>query len=82
MRTLPCSTISKGAHKLKPLFCCVNVSPAEMFQNRLEVDSIELNYAIEMDANQLIVVYKQLEGKIERRIVKGPLIFIPSAHEW
>ena len=35
-----------------------------------------------LSANEMVVVYKQLEGKIERRIVKGPTIFIPNAHEW
>ena len=53
-----------------------------MFQNRLEVDSVEVKFVTKLDANQLTVVYKQLEGKIERRIVKGPTIFIPTAHEW
>ena len=53
-----------------------------MFQNKLEVDSILVRDVTKLDANQMVVVYKQLEGKIDRRIVKGPAIFIPSAHEW
>ena len=50
--------------------------------NRLEVDYVEVRNAIKLDANHMIVVYKQEEGKIERRIVKGPTIFVPNAHEW
>lgn len=50
--------------------------------NRLEVDFVDVCNAVKLDANHMIVVYKQEEGKIERRIVKGPTIFVPSAHEW
>ena len=53
-----------------------------MFMNRLEVDSIYVRNAIKLDANHLIIVYKQQEGHIERRIVQGPTIFVPDAHEW
>ncbi len=62
--------------------CVRAVSPTEMFQNTLEVDTIFVKYVTKLDANHVIVVYKQLEGKIDRRIVQGPCIFIPSAHEW
>ncbi len=50
--------------------------------NRLELDSLLVKNSIKLDANHMIVVYKQLEGIIERRIVQGPTIFVPSAHEW
>ena len=56
--------------------------PREMFMNRLEVDSVYVKNAIKLDANHLVVVYKQQEGHIERRIVQGPTIFVPDAHEW
>ncbi len=57
-------------------------SPAEMFVNRLEVDFIDVKDSVKLDANHMVVVYKQEEGKIERRIVQGPTIFVPNAHEW
>ena len=57
-------------------------SPREMFMNRLEVDSVDVKNAVKLDANHLMVVYRQQEGHIERRIVQGPTIFVPSAHEW
>lgn len=56
--------------------------PAEMFVNRLEVDNISVKNAIKLDSNHMVVVYKQVEGKIDSRIVRGPTIFIPDAHEW
>ena len=53
-----------------------------MFKNRLELDSAYVQDTIKLDANHMLVVYKQLEGKIERRIVQGPTIFMPTAYEW
>ena len=53
-----------------------------MFHNRLEVESIAVRNAVKLDANHMLVVYKQESGHIERRVVEGPTIFIPSAHEW
>ncbi len=53
-----------------------------MFVNRLEVESVQVKNAVKLDANHLLVVYKQEEGHIERRIVRGPAIFVPGAHEW
>ncbi len=58
------------------------LSPTEMFMNRLELDYIFMKNAIKIDDNQMIIIYKQLEGIIERRIVPGPTIFIPGPHEW
>ena len=47
--------------------------------NRLDVDSVYVRNAIKLDTNHL-VVYKQQEGHIERRIVQGLTIFVPDAH--
>lgn len=62
--------------------CGAVYSPIEMFHNRLEVESIVVKDAVKLDANHMLVVYKQEAGHIERRVVEGPTIFIPSAHEW
>ena len=56
--------------------------PKELFHNRLEIESVRVRDSIKLDANHLLVVYKQEEGHIERRVVEGPTVFIPSAHEW
>lgn len=37
---------------------------------------------ITLDANEVLVVYKQDKGTIERRIVHGPMLFAPTANEW
>jgi len=56
--------------------------PCEIFLNTLELESIAVRNAIPLDANHLLVVYKQEEGHIERRIIQGPTIFVPNAFEW
>ena len=56
--------------------------PLEKFHNKLEIETIQVVDAIKLDANHLIVVYKQQDDKIEKRIVRGPTIFVPNAHEW
>ena len=75
----------KKFDQLPSFFICnatVPCSPIEMFHNRLEVESIYVKNAVKLDGNHLLVVYKQEAGHIERRVVEGPTIFIPSAHEW
>lgn len=53
-----------------------------MFLNLLDMESIVLKEATILDANHLLVVYKQNQGHIERRIVQGPAVFVPTAEEW
>lgn len=54
-----------------------------MFNNPLEHDCIKVEDAIKIDANHLIVVYKQLaDNSVQRRIVQGPTLFVPDAGEW
>jgi len=62
------------------LFFCF--SPHETFLNPLEVESIAVRNAIKLDANHTLVVYKQNEEHIERRIVSGPIVFVPGPQEW
>ncbi|XP_065916827.1 STE20-like serine/threonine-protein kinase isoform X2 [Dysidea avara] len=56
--------------------------PHEAFLNPLEVESISVRNAIKLDANHTLVVYKQNEEHIERRIVSGPIVFVPGPQEW
>ena len=36
-----------------------------------------------LDANHMLVVYNKTKaGDVERRIVQGPTLFIPTAEEW
>ena len=54
-----------------------------MFCNPLEIKSINVKDATRLDSNQMIVVYKRVKaGSVERRVLKGPAIFVPEAEEW
>lgn len=53
-----------------------------LFLNRLEFDSVYVKDVVKLDANHMVVVYKQQEGHIDRRIVQGPTVFMPNAFEW
>ena len=57
--------------------------PCAMFNNPLEHQWIRKENAVKIDANHLIVVYRQLpDNSVERRIVQGPTLFVPEAGEW
>ncbi|XP_065176377.1 uncharacterized protein LOC135806153 [Sycon ciliatum] len=56
--------------------------PCELFINPLEHETVKAIDMISLDANQMLVVYNQKEGNIQRRIVQGPILFAPTAHEW
>jgi len=60
----------------------ISSRPLEMFWNPVEVVNLEVKDAIKLDSNHLLVVYRQEEGHIDRRIVQGPAVFMPDAHEW
>ena len=54
-----------------------------MFCNPLEHESIQVENAVKIDSNHLIVVYRQqVDNSVERRIIQGPTLFIPEAGEW
>lgn len=38
--------------------------------------------AISIDANEALVVYRQEEKDVKRRVVRGPELFVPAASEW
>ncbi len=45
--------------------------------------AISVEGAIHVDANEAIVVYRQhAAGAVERRVVRGPALFVPAAEEW
>ncbi|XP_065827479.1 uncharacterized protein [Oscarella lobularis] len=56
--------------------------PCQMYLNPLEHDSIVTRDAMRLTADEMLVVYKQEDDKIERRLLYGPAMFVPSAHEW
>ena len=64
---------------IKFLYLC---SPYEVYCNPMEVESIVVKNSIQLDANHSLVVYKQHDEHIERRIITGPTVFVPGPQEW
>ncbi|XP_064638809.1 uncharacterized protein LOC135494610 [Lineus longissimus] len=58
--------------------------PCSMFRNPLKHQSIENKQGISLDANELVVVYKQDEKskEVSRSTVYGPTLFTPKSNEW
>ena len=55
-----------------------------MFKNPLEHNEIIVEKAVELGANEVLVVYKQ-DGQtqvVQRYLEYGPTKFIPGSNEW
>lgn len=57
--------------------------PAAVWFHPVEHESIAVEPAVELDANEALVVYRRGDdGAISRRVVRGPELFVPAANEW
>jgi hypothetical protein len=56
--------------------------PVSIWFDPVEHRSITVETATKIDANQALVVYRQTEAGVIRRIVRGPALFTPTAEEW
>ena len=58
--------------------------PTAMFMNPLEHSSIEVQKCMSLDANEVLVVYKQNDKSksVTRYLKHGPTVFMPAANEW
>lgn len=43
---------------------------------------IKIEAATMIDANEALVVYRQTENAVVRRVVRGPALFVPTPQEW
>ncbi|HTV47036.1 MAG TPA: hypothetical protein VMG59_01200 [Phycisphaerae bacterium] len=56
--------------------------PVSVWMDPVEHASIHMAEAISLDANEAVVVYRQEQSKIARRIMRGPELFVPDPSEW
>ena len=58
--------------------------PAREWFNRFQHQSIGLKDIYKLDDAQLLVVYKRNDktSEVNRRLVRGPCVFMPEASEW
>ena len=65
--------------EILPLF-----RPCVKFHDPLRMDSVTVQNATALDANEVLVVYRydNETKKVSRRIQHGPSVYIPTANEW
>jgi hypothetical protein len=56
--------------------------PAVFWRDPVEHLKVTVADAVPLDANEVLVVYRQQDGQVQRRIVRGPELFVPDAQEW
>ena len=62
---------------------CENLrGPASVFFDPVRHDSIAVEDALPVNAHEAVVVYTREDGDVERRVVHGPAIFVPTEKEW
>ena len=57
--------------------------PAAAWLDPVEHAAVSVAKAVSLDANEAVVVYRHKpDGAIDRRVVRGPARFVPTADEW
>lgn len=56
--------------------------PTSAWFNPVAHESIRAVPLLRLDANESIVVYRPVEGRVSRRIERGPALFMPAPDEW
>ena len=59
--------------------------PASVWFHPVDHESISVEQALSLDANEAVVVYARGAGggdRVGRRVVRGPSLFVPAADEW
>jgi hypothetical protein len=56
--------------------------PVALWKNPLEHLSVDLRQATKVDANEALVVYRNADHSVTRRVVRGPSLFICTPDEW
>jgi hypothetical protein len=56
--------------------------PANVWLDPVDHESVAVANALVLDANEAVVVYRHTDSKIDRRVLRGPARFVPTADEW
>lgn len=56
--------------------------PCELWVDPLLHSSVDVRPAIDLDAHQAVVVYRETEAGVSHRILRGPALFVPQPNEW
>ena len=86
-RVQPLQPYVAGPTQYLAIHCCDGRvvhqrGPSVVWMDPVEHAQITVTDAITLSANEALVVYRQQEGRVERRVVRGPELFVPEAQEW
>ena len=56
--------------------------PAAVWYDPVEHRAIDVKEALHLDSNEAIIVYRRNDGQVERRVERGPALFVPREDEW
>ncbi len=56
--------------------------PASVWHDPVEHKTIEVKEALPLDSHEALVVYRRNNGDVERRVERGPALFVPQQEEW
>lgn len=56
--------------------------PAEMWFDPVAHESILIQDSIPVGSNEAVVVYRHAEERVDRRVVRGPALYVPASKEW
>ena len=56
--------------------------PAAVWYDPVQHASVEIKEALPLDSHEAIVVYRRTNGDVERRVERGPALFVPQEDEW
>ena len=56
--------------------------PAAVWFDPITQLEIKIEAGTKVDANEALVVYRQIDETVERSVVRGPALFVPTPQEW
>lgn len=56
--------------------------PADLWFDPRVHEHVNRQEALQLSAKEAVIVYTQTEGAVSRRIVYGPMLFVPAPGEW
>lgn len=56
--------------------------PVELWRDPLVHQDIRVENALPLDANEAIVIYREENGLVSHRVLRGPAIHVPAPNEW
>lgn len=56
--------------------------PKDIWFDPIQHQNIAIQKAFAIDANEAIVIYRRESEKVERRVLRGPELYVPDADEW